>query len=306
MYMTEIVAEFTTNHFGHMGLLRLMVDAAKAAGADTIKMQCKDVESFYTQEKLDAPFDSPFGKTYREYRTAFELSDDGWAEFATHCRGTSVRWFCTTQDADSLTRWVDTYPYGMWRIKLASSNARNWPLLQKTVDVWNDDCDEIVLSVGGSTLAEIEKALTIIDNGQRQIWLLHCVAEYPCPVERLRLGNIPKLIAEFAAPNVHIGYSGHEQGYEPTLAAVQLGAEMVERHFCISRHSFVHHIECSLEPDEFRAMVTAIRRGDDTRDKLPPQALVSDFGMTEREQAFLVHQTYGRNYLGQDSRFGND
>ena len=302
--MVEIVAEFTTNHFGHMGLLRRMVDAAKAAGADTVKMQAKDVESFYTQEKLDASFNSPFGKTFREYRTAFELSEEDEAQFATYCEA-RIRWFETVQDATSLAWCIETHPYGLWRIKLASSNARNWPLLRTVADEWDDDC-EIVLSLAGSSLGEIERALNIIDNGKRQVWLLHCVAEYPCPVERLRLGNIRVLQQHFASANVHIGYSGHEIGYMPTIAAVNLGAEMVERHFCVSRHSFVHHIECSLEPQEFRKMVDDIHGGLDILDQIKPEALTVDFGMSEQEKAFLVHQTYGRDYLGKDSRFGDD
>jgi sialic acid synthase SpsE len=99
---------------------------------------------------------------------------------------------------------------------------------------------------------------------------------------------------------VRIGYSGHEEGVPPSLAAVALGAEVVERHFCLSRHSFVHHIECSLEPDEFKQLVDSARRPDAlaaAKALLPAAALTRHFGMTAKERTFLVEQTYGQRYL---------
>src|SRR5205085_10181951 len=104
-----------------------------------------------------------------------------------------------------------------------------------------------------------ERALRVISN--HHVYLLHCVAEYPCPPESLRLGNIREMQKRFGGERVTIGYSGHEEGIAPTLAAIDLGAGMVERHFCLSRHSFVHHIECSLEPEEFKEMIRIVRSG---------------------------------------------
>ena len=290
----EIVAEFTTNHLGNLNLLLRMVDAAADAGADCIKMQAKDVESFYSQEKLGAPYASPYGTTYRDYRTLFEFGENDWVRFDTRCKQRGIRWFATAQDAKSQAFLAK---FGPTRHKIASSNARNWHFLETVAREVPPD-HEVVLSVAGSTLPEIEKALGILDDF-RCVWLLHCVAEYPCKPEHLRLGNIRELRRRFACERVKVGYSGHEVGYSPTLAAVQAGAEMVERHFCLSRHSFTHHIECSLEPAEFAAMVKAIREG--WADVALPGGNQVEFGMSDMERSFLVDQTYGNEYLGQQS-----
>jgi sialic acid synthase SpsE len=156
----------------------------------------------------------------------------------------------------------------------------------------------VVISVAGSTLPQIEEAIALFPH--HKIWVLHCVATYPCPPDKLRLGNIAELERHFASDRVRIGYSGHEEGVAPSLAAIAMGADLVERHFCLSRHSFVHHIECSLEPDEFRDLVT---RAKDPREiavahaGLPPAAYARQFGMSDTEKPFLLEQTYGKRYL---------
>jgi len=297
--MVETIAEFTTNHMGNLNVLLRMVDRAAAAGASWIKMQGKDVESYYTEEKLAAPYDSPYGKTYRDYRTVFEFDEDDFERFDARCKARNIRWFSTIQDMrslDSMLRW------NLPRYKVASSNARNRDFLNEVAERVPEEC-EVVVSVGGSTLEQIAQAVRIFD-GHRRVWLLHCVAEYPCPPSRIRLGNISELRRRFECDRVRIGYSGHEEGYLPSLTAVKLGAEMVERHFCLSRHSFVHHIECSLEPDEFAAMANHIRAGTFPDGAvLTSDALRCDFGMSDAEERFLVQQTYGNKYLGELSAF---
>lgn len=297
--MVELVAEFTTNHMGNLNVLLAMVDAAKDAGATSLKMQKKDVETFYSAEKLDAQFASPYGTTYREYRKMFEFTDPDWDRFNDRCCDRRMDWFGTGQDLPSvefLLRRED-----LPRVKISSSNARNLDFLHAVAAMVGPETEtEIVLSVAGSTLDEIKAALDIF-RGFRKTWLLHCVAIYPCPVEDWRLGNIPELIKRFGSDRVRIGYSGHEEGWQASLAAVQLGAEMIERHFCLSRHSFVHHIECSLTPPEFRTMARAIRSGQSA--ELPPVAHRVEFGMSDEEKLFLENQTYANDRLGIESRF---
>ncbi|KKN79767.1 hypothetical protein LCGC14_0336220 [marine sediment metagenome] len=294
----EIVAEFTTNHLGNMTLLHRMVQKAKAAGADSVKLQRKDIDAFYTQEQLDRPYASPCGKTYREYREAFELFGNDWQEVFWWCEGNKIPWFVTPQDLLSLEWAVGPCYCGESRIKLSSTNARNREFVQHAANVIPTDY-EIVVSVAGQTLPEIERIVNLFRDHCR-LWILHCVAEYPCPPERLRLGNIAELRKHFGCDQIHIGYSGHEVGYLPTLAAVeQFGAEMIERHFCMSRNSFAHHIECSLEPDEFKAMVDAVRDAHDNGNQaayesVPAEAYRTEFGISEQERPFLENQQYGR------------
>lgn len=296
---TEFVAEFTTNHMGNMNVLLRMVEEAAAAGASFIKMQKKDVESFYSKDKLESAFASPYGKTYRDYRSIFEFSDEDFDRFDSKCKEQGVGWFATAQDDVSLDFLLR---YDLPGYKIASSNARNFEFLRRMADKVPDN-RFIVISVAGSSLSEVEQALSLFPK--HRINLLHCVARYPCPKDGLLLGNIKVLKDNFEDGRVKVGYSGHEEDVFPSLAAVALGANMVERHFCLSRKSFVHHIECSLEPHEFSEMVSRAQNEADLSsfvDQLPSDALKTDFGMTDDQRSFLVDQTYGTKFLDGQSK----
>lgn len=288
------VAEFTTNHMGNLNVLLRMVEKAAGAGCDYIKMQKKDVEAFYSKEKLDAPYLSPYGKTYREYRTIFEFREEDYVRFDQLCRLLGIHWFSTVQDIPSLYFMLR---YDLQMYKVASCNARNRDFLEEVARNVPKSA-EIVVSVAGSTIQEIEESLEVFTD--HHIYLLHCVAEYPCPPCSLRLGNIKVLEKRFACDRISIGYSGHEEGIIPTLAAIDLGAKMIERHFCLSRHSFVHHIECSLEPEEYRELIGIVKSGDDLKSfyaGLPDCVFDSKFGMSDVERRFLIEGAYGRKYF---------
>jgi N-acetylneuraminate synthase len=295
-----MVAEFTTNHLGNLNLLMRMVDAAAAAGCDLIKMQKKDVGTFYSPEKLAMPYESPYGTTYREYRETFEFGRADFQRLDDRCRERHVRWFATAQDVPSLEFLLDFAPP---LLKVASCNARNLPFLKEVARATPGETG-IVVSLAGSTLPEVDATVELFAD--RELWVLHCVAEYPCPQDRLRLGNIARLIDRYGGSGVRVGYSGHEVGIEPSVVAMDLGAQMVERHFCISRHSFAHHIECSLEPHEFAELVRLARHPDErgpARRAVDPAAAGVGFTMTPLEREFLVQQTYGHQHLGTRSDF---
>lgn len=299
--MPVFVAEFTTNHMGNLNVLLRMTERAHAAGCDLIKMQRKDVERFYSKDKLDAPYESPYGQTYRDYRSMFEFSAEDFGRFDRLCRSLGVGWFATVQDLPSLEFLLG---YDLPLYKVASTNARNRAFLEDVARMVPRGRG-VVVSVAGSTLHEVEQALRCFPH--HDVHLLHCVARYPCPPEALRLGNIESLRRRFAGPRVHVGYSGHEEGVAASLAAADLGAEMIERHFCLSRRSFVHHIECSLEPGEFAGLVERVRSGEPLAshyDELPDEAFACEFGMSEEERDFLVEQRYGRRHVGAQARFG--
>ena len=288
----EFVAEFTTNSFGHFGLLMRMVEAASKSGASAIKMQKKDVRSFYSQEKLESRFDSPFGTTYREYRESFEFSEDEWLKFDQRCADLSIAWFSTVQDLPSLDFLV---PFEPKRVKIASLNSMNTDLAARMESLL-DPSVEVVISVAGRTLSEIHSMLEKLSKFRR-VWILHCVAEYPCPEPRVRLGNISALKSEFADERIRVGYSGHEVGLDVSLAAIDVGAEMIERHFCLSRSTFVHHIECALTPREFEELV---RRGSAGKlsYSVDERAFETRFGMDDGERLFLEKGAYSRDFLG--------
>lgn len=286
----DFVAEFTTNHLGNLNLLLRMAEQAALAGADFIKMQKKEVSSFYPKERLEQPYESPYGKTYEEYRSLLEFGDEDFTRFDAKCRTLGIRWFCTVQDSASLDVMLK---FDLPAYKVASINARKLDLLERVASRVPLD-KRIIISVGGSSIAEVEAAVSVFSR--HSVFLLHCVAEYPCPAECLRLGNIAVLRNRFGSDRVKIGYSGHEVGVAPSLAAIALGAELVERHFALSRNSFAHHIECSLEPAEFRDLCDRGRAGPELLsryvDLLPKQALETSFGMSEAEKRFLQEHRY--------------
>ena len=294
----RFVAEFTTNHLGNFNLLLRMVKKAAEAGCSLIKMQKKDIHSFYSTEKLNTPYESPYGKTYAEYREIFEFDEYDFARFDKACTAQDIPWFATVQDIpslDFLLRFdLDIY-------KIASINIRNSELISAVL-ASIPKSKEIVFSTGGASAAEIEGMLNKFSSFKK-VTILHCVAEYPCIPENLRLGNIPELIRLFSSPGIEIGYSGHEEGYIPSLVAIGLGAKMIERHFCVSRTSFAHHIDCSLEPDEYSKLIQITRNAISSeellayKDRLPAESMNSFFGMSRIESDFLLEGRYGTKYI---------
>jgi len=311
------VAEFTTNHMGNMNLLLKMVEQSEIAGASIIKMQKKDVEVSYSQKKLNMPYQSPYGKTYRDYRSLFEFNYDDFKRFNNKCLEKKIPWFITIQDKESLggiEPFMDDIPY----IKVSSINAKNKSFLQFLKQKTKKT---LVVSTGGSDLSDIDYLVSFFDD--RDVFILQCTASYPCRDKDLKLGNIIELKRRYSHnQNVSIGYSGHEEGYLPSIVAGILGAEMIERHFCVSRNSFVHHIECSLEPHEFKEMTKTIRSLNVDFDiyKKPDQdirlyieniledlnvevtnlteLLCSEFGVLESEKMFLFDGRYrGKDFL---------
>lgn len=295
--MTLFIAEFTTNHMGNFNVLKEMAIKAKEAGADYIKMQKKDVESYYSQDKLDQVYPSPYGKTYRDYRKIFEFDFEDFRRFDRLCKELDIPWFATVQDIASLQFMLR---FNLPMYKIASSSARDWEFVRE-VNKRVPKHAEIIVSVAGSTLAEVKQ---LVDSfPKHDLIIQHCVAEYPCPLENLRLGNIDALKLSFEDRGVEVGYSGHEQGIAPSVLIGRKGIYTLERHFCLSKHSFVHHIECSLEPNEFATMIDEIRNPK-MEFVIPEDAWNESFGMSEVETEFLEKQTYGNTYLKQGSHFG--
>lgn len=294
MKNTKFICEFTTNHMGNLNILLEMVKKAHETGADYIKMQKKDVDTFYSKEKLNMVYKSPYGKTYHDYRKIFEFGQRDFEVFDKECKKFGIDWFATAQDLKSLNFLLD---FDLKMYKIASCNSNKKEMLKEFSNLIPKN-KTIVISCAGRTLKEIESAINIFHN--HKMIVNHCVAEYPCKKQNLRFGNIKKLIKEFKSNRVEIGYSGHEEGIYPTYGAIMAGATCIERHFCLSRDSFVHHIECSLEPDEFKEMVSTVRNEKIPKDifeTLGSEAYQTSFGMTKMEESFLLKNTYGSDFV---------
>jgi len=280
----KTVAEFTTNHLGNFKLSLRMLEAAVSSGADYIKLQKKDIEGFYSNEELNSAYKSPYGKTYREYRSMFEFSKDEFLQFDQRCQELGAKWFVTAQDIASFEFMLD---FDLPMYKISSINASNAQFLSAVKSLIPKE-KTLVVSLAGLDLSHIENVLDLFAQ-QNKIIINHCVAIYPCPDEELRLGNIRVLKKYFGSKRIKIGYSGHECGLNGTYGAINMGADFVERHFCISRSSYAHHISCSLEPEEFKLI-----KIDNPTPNLPSCAFDAKFGMDTKEEKFLLHRIYGK------------
>jgi len=294
MVKTKFICEFTTNHMGNLNILLEMVKKAADTGADYIKMQKKDVDTFYSKEKLEKEYLSPYGKTYYDYRKIFEFNKRDFDIFDAECKKHNIKWFATAQDLPSL-EFLLQYDLDMY--KIASCNSNKITMLKQFAQRIPND-KTVVISCAGRTLEEIDEVVSVFDK--HKMIINHCVAEYPCRKSSLRLGNINRLKERYKSDRIEIGYSGHEEGVLPTYGAIISGATCVERHFCLSRHSFVHHIECSLEPHEYKEMVNTVRTNtipDNLVDIIGLECFTTGFGMTDMEESFLVKNTYGADYV---------
>lgn len=252
---TLIIAEAGVNHNGDMGLARELVAAAAAAGADMVKFQ-----TFVTHKSIAK------GAPKADYQVLTTGGDDSQFELlrsleltpADHdvliraCEAHKIRFFSTGFDPESLDLLVDL---GIDRIKVPSGEITNLPLLRHMAGKGLP----IILSTGMATLGEIEDAIVVFEDGgipRDRITVLHCNTEYPTPMGDVNLRTMNNM---GAALGVNVGYSDHTVGIEVPIAAVALGATVIEKHFTLDRSLPGPDHPASLEPDELTAMVSAIR-----------------------------------------------
>lgn len=250
---TFIIAEIGNNHNGEIGLAKEMVKAAALAGADALKLQKRTVEDVFTRELLAKPqtHSTSLGKTYGEYRRKLELKDEELAELKELAHSLGLVFFVTPFDlksAEILSR------IGMDAWKVASFDVNHGDLLEFIAR----QSQPVFLSTGMSTIEERDKAVETILKYNKELIINHCVSIYPTPAADLNLGAIKTLIERYHP--LPVGYSGHEMGYIPTIAAVAMGACTVERHFTTDKTlPGPDQSTVSLDPGEFADMARHIR-----------------------------------------------
>ena len=250
-----IIAEIGANHNGDMGLAKKLIDAAKSCGCDAVKFQSWTPESLIAKEEYDRNQkynDSPkrhFG-SLKEMVEKYYLRNDQHRELKKYCDGIGIAFISTPfapQEADLLEE-LDVPFY-----KIASMDVNNLLFLEYVAEKGKP----IVMSTGMATLAEIEKAVKTIETaGNRQIILLHCVAIYPPVYEDIHLNNIPMLRQAFGYPT---GFSDHTLGVAIPLAAVALGACVIEKHFTIDKNLPGWDHSISADPQEMKVIVEESR-----------------------------------------------
>jgi N-acetylneuraminate synthase len=252
---TFVVAEIGINHNGDVGLAKKLVGAAVSSGANAVKLQKRTVEVVYSQEELDRPRESPFGTTNRELKYGLEFGSEEYAEIAAFCASMSVPWLASCWDEEAVD-FIDEFDPPCY--KIASACLTDDALLEHT----RAKGRPIILSTGMSSLEQIDRAVEVL--GREDLVLMHTTSSYPSAVEELNLSVLPRLLQRYETP---VGYSGHEVGLAPTLAAVVLGACVVERHITLDRAMWGSDQAASVEPQGISRLVKDIRawelaRGD--------------------------------------------
>ena len=244
---TFIVGEIGINHNGSLELAKRLIDAAVASGCDAVKFQKRTVEVVYTPGELARPRESPFGNTNGELKRGLEFGSDAYAEIDRHCRSRGILWFASCWDRQSV-EFIETFDVPCY--KIASACLTDDELLVHH----RSKGRSILLSTGMSTPAQIDHAVDVL--GGDGLVLLHCTSAYPARVDELNLKVIPALIDRYRVP---VGYSGHEVGLYTTVAAVALGACVVERHITLDRSLWGSDHAASIEPVGMTRLVKDIR-----------------------------------------------
>ena len=248
------IAEIGNNHNGDFYLAKRTIEEAVKAGADAVKFQKRFIDETFARELREKPQtkDQIYGKTYGEYRQALELDKEEFVKLKEYAEGLGVTFFATPFDHKSADFLEEV---GQDVYKIASFDVTNLPLLEHVAKKGKP----VILSTGMSSVEEVDEAVETILRHNKQLMILHCVSIYPSAEDKLNLLTIP-FFQERYSP-LPIGYSGHEQDYMPTLAAISLGAKVVERHITLDKAMpGPDHATVSIDPKEFGAMVAGARR----------------------------------------------
>lgn len=246
---TYVVAEIGQNHQGDPHIARELIRTAKICGANAVKSQKRDIKTLLSPEEYRRPYLSPhaFGKTYGEHREALELSEKAWSELFSFAASVGIDFFASPWDIPSAKLLRDL---GCPIMKIPSASLTNTALLE-TISTFGLP---ILLSTGMSTLAEIDTAVSILKNSE--LYLLQCTSAYPVEFDAINLRAMSTLRERYHLP---VGLSGHHKGIAVDLAAVALGACILERHFTLDRTWKGTDHAASLEPPGLSRVVRDIR-----------------------------------------------
>jgi N,N'-diacetyllegionaminate synthase len=251
-----IIAEAGVNHNGDINLAKKLIDIAADAKVDYVKFQTFKAENVVSKIAKKASYQITNTKNKEENQLQMlkklELSHDQHNELISYCKQKNISFFSTAFDLESLAYLKD---FGLTMVKIPSGEINNLPYLRKAAALFS----EVIISSGMSTIEDVKNALNVfLDAGiaKRNISILHCNTEYPTPMQDVNLHAMLSIQKEFG---VRVGYSDHTLGIEVPIAAVALGAKVIEKHFTLDRNLPGPDQLASLEPVELKAMVHAIR-----------------------------------------------
>jgi len=247
--MTFVIAEAGVNHGGSLSIARQLVIEAKDAGADAVKFQMFNSKRLWGDSRIEH----------------LQLSEGEMIYLAEHCHNLGIEFMCT--------------PFGISEVEFLNPLVKRWKVasgcLQKKtlLEAVRATGKPVILSTGMSDMAKIQSALEVLGTAT----LLHCTSAYPCPVSEVNLRAMDAL-RERWGNSCQVGYSDHTQGIVVSLAAVSRGAEVLEKHLTLDRKAEGPDHKSSIEPNEFRIMVEAIRMiekslGDGVKKSQPSEAV---------------------------------
>lgn len=242
-----IVAEIGINHNGDLQTAKRLIDAATLARCDAVKFQKRTIDVVYSAEELAKPRESPFGCTNGDLKRGLELDRDAYVEIDRYCKEREILWFASCWDEASVD-FMEGFDPPCY--KIASASLTDDGLLRHHRRTRRP----VMVSTGMSTLGQIDHAVDVL--GKDRLILMHTTSTYPSRLQDLNLRVISTLAERYRVP---IGYSGHEVGLPPSLAAVMLGACVVERHITLDRAMWGSDQAASIEPHGFARLVRDIR-----------------------------------------------
>lgn len=255
MKKTLIIAEAGVNHNGDFETAKRLIEVASEAGSDFVKFQTFNADEIVIKSAKQARYQTKnIGVTETQHKMLqrLELDRKHHSLLIAYSKKCGIEFLSTAFDIDSLA-FLDSL--GSRFIKIPSGEITNLPYL-KAVASYNKP---IILSTGMSTIGDIENAFFVLEKfgaTRKNITILHCTSEYPAPMDEINLNVINSLRTAF---EVEVGYSDHTMGIEVPIAAVTLGATVIEKHFTLDRTMVGPDHTASLEPDELKKMVSCIR-----------------------------------------------
>ena len=248
-----VIAEAGVNHNGSFELAKKMVDAAKEAGVDYVKFQTFNPQKLVSKYAEKAKYQKETtgsDETQLQMLQKLTLTEDNFLSLRDYCKEVGIGFISTPFDLDSIA-FLETFDMDFW--KVPSGEVTNLPYLEAIARTKR----KVVMSTGMCNMNEIQDAMEVLKkNGTTEITLLHCNTQYPTPYEHVNLSAMSTI-----KDNLHkeVGYSDHTQGIEVPIAAVAMGATVIEKHFTLDKNMEGPDHKASLNPSELQQMVVAIR-----------------------------------------------
>jgi N,N'-diacetyllegionaminate synthase len=292
---TIIIAEAGVNHNGDIEIAKKIIAAAKEAGADFVKFQTFNASRQATYLAKKANYQkktTPANESQYEMLKKLELSKDMHRMLIQSCKDSDIAFLSSSFDIESTSLLISLEQEVL---KIPSGEITNLPYLRH-IGSFNK---KLIISTGMATLDEIGSAIKVIVNEGTNIanlTLLHCTSEYPAPIEEVNLLAMNAMSREF---NLEVGYSDHTEGIEVAIAAVALGAKVIEKHFTLDRNLIGPDHKASIEPNDFKKMVLAIRNiekalGNEI--KKPTQSEISNISTVRKSIVAKTPIKIGENF----------